>query len=110
MATDIKTGGGTLDIPKLQFARSRPNLTGSAKVVLDDLAAKLETARYYVVIQGNASKLGDPEQNRILAQKRAESAASYLIEKGVSKNRIHAIGASPNGGTTVSFILGEPPY
>jgi len=78
--------------------------------VLDQLAEELKTANYYVLIRGNASRQGLLEENKKLAAKRAETAASYLISRGISQTRVRAIGVDPSGQTSVTFMLGQMPY
>lgn len=101
---------GTARVPALVFARGTDQLTELSRAVLDDLAQKLKTTRYYVIIRGNAAKVGDPEQNKLLAQRRAKAAEQYLIGQGVDVNRIRAVGTEPSGETSVSFVLGQLPY
>lgn len=102
---------GTLQVPRLIFARGTSRITSLSEKTLDDLAAKLTTwPQYYLVVRGNVSKEGDVEANRTLAEARAGVAVDYLVKKGVNRNRIHAETSNPNGSTTVAFILGELPY
>jgi hypothetical protein len=101
---------GTARVPPLVFARGTDRLTEHSRALLDELAGKLTTTRYYVLIRGNASRRGDLEQNKILAAKRARAAEAYLIDQGVQAHRIRAVGAEPSGSTSVSFMLGQLPY
>ena len=102
---------GTLQVPPLVFARGRSTLTSRSQMVLDDLMENLENwPQYYLLIRGNASLEGDLEANRALAQARAKAAEAYLIQNGVSHNRVRAIGGEPSGTTSVSFVLGQTPY
>jgi flagellar motor protein MotB len=102
---------GTLNVPRLVFARGTSRLSGLSTSTLDDLVDKLTTwPQYYLVVRGNTSAQGDVEANKKLAQDRADSAVEYLVSKGVDRNRIHADVSKPNGSTTVAFILGELPY
>ncbi|MEO8496309.1 MAG: OmpA family protein, partial [Planctomycetota bacterium] len=78
--------------------------------VLDELASKLTTTRFYVLIRGNASTVGDLEQNKLLAERRAAAAQEYLVQSGVDSNRIRATGGEPSGTTSVTFMLGQLPY
>ncbi|MEZ6087313.1 MAG: phosphate ABC transporter substrate-binding/OmpA family protein [Pirellulaceae bacterium] len=104
------TSIGTAKVPPLVFARGTDRLTSRAQVVLDELAANLNSTRFYVSIVGNASKQGNLEQNQRLAESRAEVARTYLIDKGVDQNRIRAVGSEPSGTTSVTFKLGQLPY
>ena len=74
------------------------------------ISPKTANARFYVVIRGNASRRGDLAQNKALAERRAKAAEQYLVGKGVDPHRIRATGVDPSGETSVSFVLGEPPY
>lgn len=103
---------GTLQVPRLVFARGSYRLTGPSERVLDDLGQKLKTwPQYYVLIRGNASTQGDNfDANKELAQNRAKAAERYLVEQGaIDANRVRAV-AKPSGSTSVSFLLGQPPY
>ena len=100
---------GTLQVPRLVFARGGSRLSESSYSTLDHLVESLNTwPQYYLVVQGNTLSGGDPEANRILAESRAQAAVDYLISKGVDHTRIHA--ETSNGSTTVAFVLGELPY
>ncbi len=102
---------GKLEIRQLVFGRGTDVLTEESKQTLDELAETLKTfPQYYVIIKGNASRVGDIEANKALASSRAKSAETYLTDKGIQKNRIRAIGAEPSGSTSVDFILGQQPY
>lgn len=101
---------GTARVEPLVFARGTDRLTERSRAVLDELAGKLVTTQFYVLIRGNASREGDLEQNKLLAERRAKAAEQYLLSQGVDPQRIRAIGAEPSGATSVSFVLGQLPY
>ncbi|MEO0530405.1 MAG: OmpA family protein [Planctomycetota bacterium] len=101
---------GTANAPTLVFARGTDRLTERSKALLDELAGTLQTTRYYVTVRGNASRRGDLEANKQLASKRAKTVEAYLVEQGIDRDRIRARGVEPSGATSVSFVLGEPPY
>lgn len=102
---------GTLDVPELIFARGTDRLTSTSQVVLDDLVGSLQSfPQAYVFVEGNAGRRGNLEANKQLAARRAEAAKSYLIDAGIDPNRIRAVGGEPSGKTSVSFVLGQPPY
>ncbi len=102
---------GELDVPALVFARGTARLTDRSYAVLDDLVNALRSwPQYYLRVRGNASRRGDLEANRQLAENRAKAAADYLVQKGVDRNRIRHEGVDPTGDTNVSFVLGEAPY
>lgn len=102
---------GTLEVPKLVFARGTSRLTANSESILTDLASKLENfPQYYLLVRGNASKNGDLEANKVLAMDRAESTKRYLVGNGIVESRIKAVAGEPSGETTVSFVLGQLPY
>lgn len=101
---------GTARAPTLVFARGTDRLTGRSQLLLDELAGALQATRYYVVVRGNATRRGDLDANRRLAEERAKAVESYLVRSGVDGDRIRAIGVQPSGSTSVTFTLGEPPY
>ncbi|MHA1948239.1 MAG: phosphate ABC transporter substrate-binding/OmpA family protein [Candidatus Thorarchaeota archaeon] len=102
---------GTLEVPKLSFARGTANLSGRSSVSLDVLLEKLKTfPQYYVIVRGDSTTKGDIEANKKLALKRAQAAADYLVSKGIHKNRVKAESIDPSGVSAVNFILGETPY
>ena len=101
---------GTARVSELVFARGTDRLTERSRRVLDELAASLKTTRFYVKIRGNASRRGDLEQNKLLAERRAKAAEAYLIDQGVDRNRLRAVGGDPSGTTSVAFVLGQLPY
>lgn len=101
---------GTARVPSLVFARGTDQLTEHSLAVLDELARKLKTTYFYVLIRGNASRRGDLEQNKLLAERRAKAAQAHLVGQGIDPNRIRAIGVEPSGTTSVTFVLGQPAY
>lgn len=101
---------GTARAPTLVFARGTDRLTERSQSLLDELAGTLGSTRYYVSVRGNASRRGDLEANKRLAAQRAEAVEAYLVGHGVDADRIRAVGVEPSGQTSVSFVLGEPPF
>ncbi len=73
--------------------------TGSAVIkpesykVLDAVVKVMVQNPYYKLeIDGHTDNTGDPELNKNLSQKRAEAARDYIINKGVSEDRLKATG------------------
>ncbi len=97
---------GTVD--DLEFRPGSVELTGASRVRLDELATKLKTTRYYVIVRGNAATRGNAEANLEIAERRARAAEVYLIGQGINRNRIRAVGGEPTGKRSVSFELGQP--
>ena len=102
---------GTLDVPKLVFGRGTDRLTGSSNATLDRLVQTLNSLpQAYVLVTGNASRKGNLDANKKLAARRAEAAEAYLISHGVDANRVRSVAGEPTGTTSVTFVLGQPPY
>ena len=102
---------GTMEVPPLVFARGTATLSQQSRMMLDELVQKLQTwPQYYVLVRGNASLRGDPKANKALALSRAKAAEEYLIQSGINQNRVRAVGGTPSGTTSVTFVLGQPPY
>jgi outer membrane protein OmpA-like peptidoglycan-associated protein len=102
---------GTLSVPALVFPRGTDKLTERSERILDELVSQLETwPQYYVILRGNASRKGDLEANKRLAEQRAKATERYLTSHGVASRRIRAVGSEPSGKTSVSVLLGQLPY
>jgi ABC-type nitrate/sulfonate/bicarbonate transport system substrate-binding protein/outer membrane protein OmpA-like peptidoglycan-associated protein len=106
---------GELRIAPISFTRASASLSLDSERELQDLARRLKTfPRFYVRVIGQARREGDPEANRLLAQNRAEAAATYLIQQGVAAQRLRtetATSTVPGGeAQSVSFAVGQRPY
>jgi outer membrane protein OmpA-like peptidoglycan-associated protein len=102
---------GTLSVPDLVFSRGSATLSSQSQETLKDLAAKLEAwPQYYLLIHGNASKVGDVEANKQLAARRAQGALECLQNFGIPKERMRTIPGELTGETRVTFEVGQIPY
>lgn len=81
-------------IPKnILFEKSKSIMLPASKPELDKLADFLQrTPRYSLVIEGHTDKIGNAAKNLELSRERAQTVASYLIEKGIAAERISAMG------------------
>lgn len=81
------------DLAGVNFRISSSTLTPKSKVILDKVAEKIKTLSEEGImeVQGHTSNSGSEKGNMILSQKRAESVANYLKNKGVV-NKIIASG------------------
>jgi outer membrane protein OmpA-like peptidoglycan-associated protein len=85
--------GLVVTLGDLLFATGKSNLTGGAGPNLDKLAAFLgEYPDRTVLIEGHTDSVGSEESNYFLSQRRAESVRSYLVNRGVSANRLTTAG------------------
>ena len=102
---------GTLSVPELVFSRGSSTLTDRSRLILSELAERLQAwPRYYLMIRGNASNVGNVEANKDLAAKRALGALQYLESAGIPKQRMRTIPGDITGETRVTFGVGEIPY
>jgi len=77
------------------FAFDRYALTPAARSRLDqDVIGKLAGCASIeaVVIEGHADRVGSQQYNQKLSERRAESVKSYLVSKGVDRNKVETIG------------------
>jgi OOP family OmpA-OmpF porin len=77
------------------FAFDRYALTPVARTRLDqDVIGKLATCASIeaVVVEGHADRIGSQQYNQKLSERRAESVKSYLVSKGVDRNKVETIG------------------
>ena len=78
---------------KIYFAFDQYELTNRAKRYLSSIVGVLnEVPDAKIAIDGHASSLGDATYNEILSQKRAHAVAEFLVNKGVDRDRIVAVG------------------
>jgi outer membrane protein OmpA-like peptidoglycan-associated protein len=97
------------------FARASDRLLDQSRLTLDqviDLMGRFPQS--YLVVEGHARPEGDPEANRLLAERRAAAAADYIKAGGVPAHRVRAtIGeADLTGGEaqSVTFVLKQMPF
>jgi outer membrane protein OmpA-like peptidoglycan-associated protein/ABC-type nitrate/sulfonate/bicarbonate transport system substrate-binding protein len=85
---------GTLKALPVSFQSGTAELSHEGKLELD---RAMETLSHYpnfrVVIKGHTGVRGDPEENQLLSQERAESVARYLgVTYNVDPNRLRIVG------------------
>lgn len=78
---------------KIQFETGSAVIKTSSFVDLDAIVAILkEWKDYSVKVSGYTDSVGSEEDNLVLSDKRAKSAANYLISKGISAERVTSVG------------------
>ncbi|CAL1519076.1 OmpA family protein [Chitinophaga sp. MM2321] len=85
--------GNTFVLQNIYYDRDDYHIRPDAVMALDSLAATME--RYpgmRVELAAHTDSRASTEYNLILSNRRAASAAAYLISKGISEERIIAIG------------------
>ena len=77
------------------FEFNKAVLTPEARGKLDsEVIAKLKDLKSirYVIVNGHADRLGSPQYNQQLSEKRAEAVRAYLVSKGVDASGIETLG------------------
>ncbi|WP_325893776.1 OmpA family protein [Grimontia sp. NTOU-MAR1] len=92
----------------VKFANDSSDLRPSNYAKLEQLAAFLsDQTDANVTIEGHASKVGNPQYNLALSQRRADAVAKALIEDfGIPASRVEAIGF----GDTVLLLDEDSEY
>ena len=77
------------------FEYNKATLTAHAREVLDrEVVAKLKDlgSVRYINVNGHADRLGSPQYNQRLSEKRAEAVREYLVSKGVPADKVETFG------------------
>jgi outer membrane protein OmpA-like peptidoglycan-associated protein len=79
---------------KVQFKTGSAKLLSASYDLLDEVAGILKANPQLglIRIEGHTDDKGSDESNLKLSQERAESVLAYLVEKGVDKARLKAVG------------------
>lgn len=81
----------TLDRVYFEFGKS--SLTKESFAEMEELLEFMQRKKLTIIeIAGHTDDVGEPEENLILSQKRAESVRSYLISHGIEAVRVIAKG------------------
>src|SRR4029453_5973156 len=68
-------------------------LKPEGKAKLDDLVSKMQGINLEVIIAvGHTASVGSDAYNQKLSVRRAEAVKSYLVSKGIEKNRVYTEG------------------
>jgi OOP family OmpA-OmpF porin len=77
------------------FEFNKATLTPDARGKLDaEVIAKLRDLRNikYIIVNGHADRLGSPQYNQALSEKRAEAVRAYLVSKGADASSVETLG------------------
>ena len=80
-----------LTLVDLQFGLSRTGLKTQTKTTLDAYAKRLRDPQWSVLIEGHTDETGSIRKNLHVGLQRANAVRQYLITKGISKDRLHAV-------------------
>lgn len=85
--------GKSIKLNNIFFDYQKYTLKNESKKELDRLLSVLTTnSNLKIEIGGHTDSVGDSNDNRKLSQKRAESVVNYLVEHGISRDRLQAKG------------------
>lgn len=97
-------GAPTDALPNVYFAFDKSELDSSATSTLDSNASYLKSnANLYVVLRGHTDDSGTEEYNMALGSQRAQTVREYLIDQGISADRL----ATVSFGETMKAVEGE---
>jgi outer membrane protein OmpA-like peptidoglycan-associated protein len=88
----------TLNMPgNITFAVDSADISASFYAVLDSVALVLdEYNKTLVEVAGHTDSTGSAQHNQALSERRADSVAAYLRSRGVSNDRLIAVGGGEN--------------
>lgn len=77
---------------EINFVTNKADLLVSSMAKLNELLIiLLENPDMRIIISGHTDDVGNEESNFILSEKRAQSVANYLADKGIAKTRMTAL-------------------
>jgi outer membrane protein OmpA-like peptidoglycan-associated protein len=91
----------------IQFEFNSAKLLPESRPLLDNLAKAINSDKlrgFTFVVEGHTDTIGSAEYNQKLSYQRAVSVLAYLSSKGVSKERLKALGK----GSTELLMLDKP--
>lgn len=81
--------GAKMDLYNIYFETDSFRILAASEPELDRLTSFLKNNQELTVeIQGHTDSTGIPERNQILSENRARSVVDYLVENGISANRL----------------------
>jgi outer membrane protein OmpA-like peptidoglycan-associated protein len=85
--------GKQLILQNILFDYNKARLRGNSELELDKLRDfLLENPKIRIQVSGHTDAVGDESYNLRLSRARAEAVVNYLVSKGVSSNRLKAVG------------------
>ncbi len=106
----IVQDNNVLILDKIQFKTGSSEILSQSLPIVDAVAAVLKHAPQFVLleVQGHADARGAPVMNVKLTQDRSEAVVKALIERGIDRQRLRAMGFGPycpidQGGSAASY-------
>jgi len=86
-----------IKLDKIQFKSGTAELSADSKAILDNIAQVLKENQHLMFeVAGHTDNRGDYNFNVSLSEKRAQAVRQYLVDDGVSADRLSAHGYGPN--------------
>ncbi len=80
-------------LSNIYFETGKAELQEKSRTELRKLVEQLRSQQSLrIEIAGHTDDVGDAKQNQLLSQKRAQSVVDYLVQLGIAKERIKAVG------------------
>lgn len=84
------TDKGLVVLPKVYFDFDRATLRTDHKMELERLAVMMKNREdFKLSLEGHTDLRGSEEYNKSLSERRAKSVLNYLVDRGVSKDRLN---------------------
>lgn len=81
--------GETIVLNHLIFSQGKAVIDPKSYSELDELVQMMkENTKIEIQLEGHTDNVGSPKANLDLSQKRVDAVKKYMVERGVSKNRI----------------------
>src|SRR5688572_13200795 len=81
--------GETIVLKHLIFAQGKAVIDPKSFPELDELVQMMkENTKIEIQLEGHTDNTGSPKANLELSQKRVDAVKKYIVEKGISKNRV----------------------
>jgi outer membrane protein OmpA-like peptidoglycan-associated protein len=82
-----------ISLPNVNFETNKAILKEGSFKSLDQLAELMKRNKdMTIIIEGHTDSVGNPRDNLILSQNRADAIKTYLVSKGIEGGRIKAVG------------------
>lgn len=93
----IVQDNNVLILEKIQFKTGSSEILSQSLPIVDAVAAVLKHAPQFVLleVQGHADSRGAPAMNVKLTQDRSDAVVKALIERGIDRQRLRAMGFGP---------------
>jgi outer membrane protein OmpA-like peptidoglycan-associated protein len=89
--------GYVVNLPDILFGFNEATLKPEANVVLAKLAGiLLIVSDLTVAVEGHTDSVGSREYNMGLSLRRAESVLEFMVDQGVPRSRLTAVGMGPD--------------